>query len=117
MAVARMPGDAIAGDKITYGFGQVITARDGARWLLSCNENGSAYVAKRWTRRTPDDHPPVADPQKFDALDARAAKGLSDAWKDDGKKTKGSHRERTGVLKGNASMTVTAPRANVAHKL
>lgn len=115
MAVARFPGQAIAGDKITYGFGRVILDRDGDRYTVSLGDNGSAFVAKKWFRRTPQDVPPIPDPGAFDELQARSADGASDKAKEDGKKHKGAHRERTGVLTGNASVTVVAPRANVAH--
>lgn len=114
-AVARFPGEAIAGEKITYGFGRVNIARAGDRYAVSLGDNGSAFVAKRWFRRTPEDTPPIPDPSVFDSLDARSADGLCDRAKEDGKKHKGAHRERTGTLSGSASVTVVAPRANVEH--
>jgi len=116
MPVARMPGDSIAGDKITYGFGSVVPSQDGGRRAFTFKNNGQAFVVKRWSRRTPQDVPPIPNPAKFDQLDAATAKGFSDSWQEDGKHHKGSHREKTGVLKGNASVTVTAPRAQVGHR-
>ena len=113
MAVARAPGAAIAGDKISYGFGSVVPSQDGSRRAFTFKNNGRAVVIKRWTRRTPEDMPPVPNPTQFDELDAFSAKGFSDSWKDEGKEPAGSHREKTGILKGNASVEVTIPRAQV----
>jgi hypothetical protein len=110
---ARFKGESIAGNKIAYSFGKAIVASNGTGYAVSLGENGNAWVVRTWTPRTPGDEPP---PQKFRALVARSADGSCEKKpKDEGKGHAGRHRERQGVLSGNASVVVEVPRHNVEH--
>lgn len=113
MTVARFPPQAIAGEKISYGFGKVVPSRK-RRWEISFNKNGHAYVVKRWVVREPEDV--LKPPGDFLELDALAAHADADEFKDEGKVPMGSHREWKGVLRGHAIMRVTAPRHNVEYR-
>lgn len=113
MTVARFPTEFIVGEKISYSFGLVIASRRARRYEVAFNKNGHAFVVHRWVVKDAAETIPT---QEHDQLQARSAHGESDAFKDQGKVPMGSHRERAGVLRGAAKITVTTPRANVEYR-
>lgn len=111
-AVARLSGEAISGERLTYSFGKVHDAQRGLRVCLSLGLEGVAYVVRRWRRIDAGAVAAVPAPglANFDKLEAWSADGICDCHEPDGKHHRGAHRKFTGVLEGHATVTVVAPR-------
>lgn len=110
-SVATRPGEGIAGEKITYAFGKARDSHHGLRVSVSLGLEGTAFVVRRWRRVDLAAAPAqaAAEPD-FDSLTAWSADGCCDTHTTEGKVHRGSHRKRTGVLCGNASVVVVTPR-------
>lgn len=109
-SVARNNGEQIAGQTITYSFGKVRDATVGLRVHVSFGLEGEAYVSRSWRRVDPGAQP-SSGPADFHSLEAWTADGECDKHRPDAQKShRGSHRKFTGVLQGDATLTVVAPR-------
>jgi hypothetical protein len=101
MADARQRGEFIEGMKIAYMAGGVSPGTRGGRSFVGLDKDVYARALRPMRVAA---GPPVA-PQ---VLDAREADGSCDTHQPDKLKPHGgAHRHSTGILKGNAKVTVT----------